>query len=171
MRNLLERLAGIVAGEVPVLSVYLDLRTQRGGAGPARRPGVALARERLRALERGQPWPGRTRDSLQYDIRRIYRYLERGMQPSTRGAAIFACADRGLFEVVDVDVPFDTAVTLRPLPDLTQLARLEAWDVHRAPLHPGVPACRGSAVREEPEPRLAGSASRDPAPTFPAFVH
>jgi hypothetical protein len=139
MRNLLERLGEMRPGEVPVLSVYLDLCTQASGGGPAYRPGVALARQMLRELERAQTQPGRARDSLCFDIRRIHRYLEWGIRPSTRGAAIFACADRGVFEVVDVDVPFDTAVTLRPLPELVQLARLEAWDVHRAPIHPGEP--------------------------------
>lgn len=138
MRNLLERLAEMRPGDVPVLSIYLDLRTPAGG-GPAGRPGVMLARQLLQELERAQTRPGRARDSLRFDIRRIHRYLEWGIRPSTRGAAIFACAERGVFEVVDVDVPFDTTVALLPLPELTQLERLEAWDVHKAPLHPGEP--------------------------------
>lgn len=143
MRNLLERLAGMEPGEMPVLSVYLDLRTpsraQASAGGLASRPGVALACERLRDLERAQTHSDRALDSLRFDISRIQRYLDRGIRPTTRGAAIFACGDRGLFEVVDVDVPFATAVTLRPLPDLSQLAQLEAWDVHSPPIHPGEP--------------------------------
>lgn len=134
MRNLLGRLAEMRAGEVPVLSVYVDLQPYSDGSNSASRPGLEVVKERLRRLESVPGQHRRARASLRFDIARIHRYLDRGVRPSTQGAAIFACADRGLFEVVDVDVPFATTVVLGRRPDVAQLARLEAWGMPAEPL-------------------------------------
>ncbi len=112
---------------VPVLSVYLDLRpvaAQAGGERPAERPGRIILRERLREIERTF-WPrGAALDAVRADAARIEEYLDTQVAPSTAGIAIFASASHHLFETLTSDVPFETYVSARALPDLFQLARL-----------------------------------------------
>jgi hypothetical protein len=111
----------------PVLSIYLDLRSaveQGAGERPAARPGRTILRERLREIERTF-WPrGAAFDAVHADAERIEQYLETQVDAATPGIAIFASAPHALFETVAADIPFETQVTARALPDLFQLARL-----------------------------------------------
>lgn len=117
-----------------MLSVYLDLRPRASATGHAAsraaRPGLRFLKERLRTLEHTLAARGPALDSLRHDIWRIQRYIARDMRPSTQGVAIFGCAARGLFEIVDVDRPFANHVALGPTPDLAQLVQLERDDGH-----------------------------------------
>jgi ribosomal protein L30E len=112
---------------VPVLSVYLDLRpvaAQGGGERPAVRPGRTILTERLREIERTF-WPrGVAFDAVHADAARIEQYLESQVDVATPGIAIFASVPHGLFETVTLDVPVQTELTARALPDLFQLARV-----------------------------------------------
>jgi peptide chain release factor subunit 1 len=124
MREQLRRLAELEPGDLPVLTVYLDLRPQATGENPALRSGLVVLKDRLRTLEKTLGPRGPALDSFRRDAERIRRYVENDLPASARGVALFACAGRDLFEVVEAAVPFENEVALGPVPDLFQLARL-----------------------------------------------
>jgi peptide chain release factor subunit 1 len=117
-------LAELGPGELPVLSVYLDMRPHAAGESPARRAGIVMLEDRLREIERTYLPRGAELDSIRADATRIDRYLEDEYDVASDGLALFACAGRELFETVEADVPFEHQVTVAPEPDLFQLARL-----------------------------------------------
>ena len=124
LRDTLRRLAEVEAIELPVLSVYLDMRPQATGQAPGRRGSEVVLRDRLREIERTY-WPrGDDFDSFTADAERIRDYLESELDPSAQGLAIFACSGIGLWETVVAGVPFSDAVSVGPTADLFQLARL-----------------------------------------------
>ncbi len=111
-------------GELPVLSVYLDMRPQATGEDPTVRSGLIVLKDRLREIEKTFLPRGDDLDSFRADAARIEEYLAQDFPPEAHGLAIFACAGRRLFETVVVSVGFDNQVTVGPAPDLFQLARL-----------------------------------------------
>jgi peptide chain release factor subunit 1 len=117
-------LAELEPGELPVLSVYLDMRPHATGGDPAVRAGIVLLQNRLREIEKTYLPRGPELDSIRADAERIDRYLEDEYDVAADGLALFACAGRGLFETVEAGVPFEDQVTVGPQPDLFQLARL-----------------------------------------------
>lgn len=124
MRDQLRRLAELEPGELPVLSVYLDLRPQATGENPAVRSGLIVLKDRLRQLEKTLLPRGPALDSFRSDAARIQRYIEEHLPTSAQGLAVFACAGRDVFEVVESAVAFDNEVAMGAVPDLFQLARL-----------------------------------------------
>lgn len=124
MRDVLERLAALEPSDVPILSVYLDVRPQVTGQNPAVRAGLIVLRDRLSEIEKTYERRHDELRSIQADAARIDDYLEREFSPEIHGLAIFASSARDLFEVVEAPLAFDTAVTVGPAPDLFQLARL-----------------------------------------------
>jgi len=124
MYPLLRRLAEMEPGDEPVLSVYLDMRPHATGGRPALRDGVLMMGDRLREIEKTFGPRGHDLDSFRMDVARIEEYLQHEFPVSAQGLAIFACAARGLFETVEAGVPFEHQVTIGPVPDLFQLARL-----------------------------------------------
>lgn len=124
MRDLLHRLAAIEPSNLPVLSVYLDLRPQATGQNPAIRSGLIVLKDRLREIEKTFLPRGPDLDSLRADSERIESFLQAEAAASTQGLALFACNDRGLFETLEAGVPFENQVTVGAVPDLFQLARL-----------------------------------------------
>ncbi|HWH25003.1 MAG TPA: Vms1/Ankzf1 family peptidyl-tRNA hydrolase [Candidatus Limnocylindria bacterium] len=126
----LRRLSEVDGGELPVLSVYLDMRAHATGQAPGRRAGLVVLRDRLREIERTH-WPrGADYDSFKADEERIRRFLDDEFDEAAHGLAIFACSGIGLWEAIHVGVPFHDSVSAGPLPDLFQLARL--IDTHEA---------------------------------------
>jgi peptide subunit release factor 1 (eRF1) len=124
MRDLMRRLAEMEPGDLPVLTVYLDMRPQATGESPGLRAGLVVLKDRLREIEQTF-WPrGPEFDSVRGDMARIERFLEGEVASETQGLAIFACSGRDLFEVVEVRTPFENQVAVGPTPDLFQLARL-----------------------------------------------
>jgi peptide chain release factor subunit 1 len=117
-------LAEIEPGELPVLSIYLDMRPHATGENPAVRAGTVMLRNRLREIEKTYLPRGPQLDSIRADAERIDRYLADEYDVAADGLALFACAGRGLFETVEAGVPFEDQVTVGPQPDLFQLARL-----------------------------------------------
>lgn len=71
---MLRRLAGVEAGELPVLSVYLDLRPQATGEDPGLRSGTVVPKDRLREIEKTFLPRGADLDSFRDDAERIRRY-------------------------------------------------------------------------------------------------
>jgi hypothetical protein len=124
VRKALRALAELEPGELPVLSVYLDMRPHATGENPAQRAGVVMLKDRLREIEKTYLPRGLELDSIRADAERIDRYLESEFDVAADGVALFACAGRGLFETVEADVPFAHQVTVAAQPDLFQLARL-----------------------------------------------
>jgi hypothetical protein len=110
--------------DLPVLSVYLDMRPQATGENPALRPGLVLLKDRLNEIEKTLGARGPARDSFRADAARIQAFLENETNTETQGLAIFACSGRGLFETVGAGVPFEDHVGVSRVPDLSQLARL-----------------------------------------------
>jgi len=124
MRDVLRDLAALEPGDVPMLSIYLDLRPQATGENPAVRSGLIVLKDRLREIEKTLGPRGDALDSFRADAARIERALAREVASASQGVAIFACHGRDVFEVVEAGVPFDNQVTADALPDLFQLARL-----------------------------------------------
>lgn len=123
--ELIRKLAEVDAGELPLLSVYLDMRPEATGEKPELRSGEVFVRDRLRELRRTLGVRGPDVDSFEADAERIHEYVGREMKPSTEGLAIFACHGIGLFEPIEVPAPFENQVTMGPTADLYQLARLD----------------------------------------------
>jgi hypothetical protein len=124
VRQALRALAEIEPGELPILSVYLDMRPHATGESPALRAGTVLLKNRLRAIEKTYLPRGPELDSIRADAERIHRYLADEYDVAADGLALFACAGRDLFEAVEAGAPFEDQVTVAPQPDLFQLARL-----------------------------------------------
>ncbi len=124
MRELIRRLAEMEPSDLPVVSVYLDMRPQATGESPGRRSGEILLKDRLRELEKTFLPRGGPLDSFRADAARIEQYLENEYAPAAAGLAIFACAGRTLFETVEAGAPFHNQVSAGPVPELFQLARL-----------------------------------------------
>lgn len=122
MRDLLRRLAEQEPVDVPVLSIYLDMRPE--GDRPALRASQLMLMDRLREIEKTLLPRGPGLDSLRADVARIEAYLDHEFPVSAQGVAIFACAAQGLFETVEAGVPFEHQVSVGSTPDLFQLARL-----------------------------------------------
>jgi hypothetical protein len=120
----LRELAKLETGDLPMLSVYLDMRPHATGENPAVRAGTVILRNRLREIEKTYLPRGAELDSIREDAHRIDRYLEDEYDVAADGLALFACAGRGVFETVEAGVPFEDQVTVGPQPDLFQLARL-----------------------------------------------
>src|SRR3712207_1018215 len=92
MHELLRRLAALEPTDVPVVSVYLDMRPEATGAAPGRRSGEIVLKDRLREIEKTFLPRGADLDSFQADAARIERYLAEEYTPATEGLALFACA-------------------------------------------------------------------------------
>ncbi|CAN5574359.1 Vms1/Ankzf1 family peptidyl-tRNA hydrolase [soil metagenome] len=124
LNDALRRLSEIDAPDLPVLSVYLDMRPQATGQSPGRRAGLTVLRNRLREIERTY-WPrGADYDSFQADEQRIREYLDEDFDRAAAGVAVFACSGVNLWQTVQAGVPFHDSVSAGPRPDLFQLARL-----------------------------------------------
>jgi Bacterial archaeo-eukaryotic release factor family 10 len=124
VRRALRALAEIEPGELPVLSVYLDMRPHATGESPALRAGTVVLRKRLREIEKTYLPRGPELDSIRADAARIDGYLDDEYDVAADGLALFACDGRDVFETVETGAPFQDQVTVAPQPDLFQLARL-----------------------------------------------
>jgi hypothetical protein len=124
VRDILRQLAALEPSDVPVLSVYLDMRPQATGQNPALRSGRIVLKDRLREIEKTLGPRGPALDSFRADAERIERYLDEHAPPESQGVAIFACHAHDLFIPAQAGVPFENQVTAAQLPDLFQLARL-----------------------------------------------
>jgi hypothetical protein len=106
----LRALAEIAPGDLPVVSVYLDMRPHATGESPALRAGTLILKKRLREIEKTFLPRGPELDSIQADAERIDRYLAEEYHVAADGLAMFACAGRDLFEAVAAG-PLSTRAT------------------------------------------------------------
>ena len=124
VRDQLRQLAELEPGDLPVLSIYLDMRPQATGQNPGVRSGQIVLKDRLREIEKTLGPRGPALESFRADAARIERYLDEEAPSESQGLAMFACHGRELFEAVQSGVAFENQVTADPVPDLFQLARL-----------------------------------------------
>jgi peptide chain release factor subunit 1 len=123
----LGRLAAFGPVPYPVVSLYLN--TQPGPTG--RDQFRTFVRKEFGARARTYPAGSPDRMHLEQDFERISRYLDRELQPSANGVAIFACSAGQLFEAVQLSAPIDHHwLYISDQPHLYPLARLE-WQYPR----------------------------------------
>jgi peptide chain release factor subunit 1 len=119
----LDRLAQFEPAPYPVVSLYLNTRPGQTG----REQYQSFVRTELKARSRTYPEGSPERDSLDKDMERIATYLGNELQPSTNGAAIFACSAGELFETVELSAPIDEHwLYIGDTPHLYPLARVES---------------------------------------------
>ncbi|WIG60675.1 MAG: hypothetical protein OJF49_003423 [Ktedonobacterales bacterium] len=124
LRDTLRRLAEEEPGDIPILSVYLDMRPQATGERPGMRAALVILKDRLREIEKTL-WPrGPALDSFRADAARVEAYIEQEAPSEAQGLAIFSCSAHNLFETVVSGVPFETYVVYSRRADLFQLASL-----------------------------------------------
>ena len=121
--HLLDQLADFEPTTFPVLSLYLNMQPDARGRTPDLKP--YLDRE-FKALAR--TWNSGTpeRESFDRDCERILGFLEERVDHSTNGLAIFACAAKDFFEVMQMDAAIAKhRVYVYNQPHLYQLALLD----------------------------------------------
>jgi len=120
LREHLDRLSSFEPSEdAPVLSLYLDAQPNEHG----RDQYEPWLRKTL--TDRGRALKGAARDSFNQDAERITAFLSEESRPSANGVAIFACAARGLFDALQLGVPFqDHWLFMGSVPHLYPLARV-----------------------------------------------
>jgi len=124
MTDLLRRLAEAEPTDLPVLSIYLDMRPQASGESPGRRISLTILRDRFSKIEGTLGPRGDAFDSFHADADRIRTFLDQEFDRSSQGLAIFACSGTGLWETVETGTPFEDEVGANAVPQLFQLARL-----------------------------------------------
>jgi len=118
----IDALARIEPTTLPLLSVYLNTDVNETG----RTTHDLFLRKELRQRARTYGERSPDRESLDRDCERIEQYLTGELQPSTRGVALFACSGAGLFEAIQLKVPFsENRLVVNDRPHLYPLARLD----------------------------------------------
>jgi len=120
LREHLDRLSSFEPNEdAPVLSLYLDAQPDQHG----RDNYDAWLRKTL--SERARTFKGEARESFNQDVARITNFLAEDARRSANGLVIFACGARGLFDTIQLDIPFDDHwLFIGSVPHLYPLARL-----------------------------------------------
>lgn len=124
LAHVFARLAEFTPRGVPVLSLYLDARTDQHG----QRAFGPFLRQTLQARVDSFPPRSAARESLERDVARVQRWIAEELPASVHALAVFACdaaAGDGLFEAVPLEAPIeDSEVHVQPVPHLYTLARL-----------------------------------------------
>lgn len=101
---LLDRLLKFEPVPAPVISLYLDARVNEQG----KRQFMPFVRKQLNERSKSYDADSLERESFETDFRRIVSYLEDGINTTTSGLAIFACAaENDFFEVGEFEAPFE----------------------------------------------------------------
>jgi peptide chain release factor subunit 1 len=101
---LLDRLLNFEPVPAPVISLYLDARVNEQG----KRQFMPFVRKQLNERSKSYETDSLERESFETDFRRIASYLEDGINTTTSGLAIFACAAADdFFEVGEFEAPFE----------------------------------------------------------------
>ncbi len=119
LREQLNRLTAFEPTDAPVISLYLDKRSDQHG----RTTYDSFLRKAL--AERSRILKGRARESFDADAEKIMAYLGE-VPPSTQGLAVFASsAQDGFFEAIQLEVPVDHHwLYVGSMPHLYPLMRL-----------------------------------------------
>lgn len=123
VKDQLERLAAFEPAPYPVVSLYLN--TQPGQTG--RDQFHTFVRKEFAARSRTYAAGSPERESLDTDLERIARFLDRELDPAANGVAVFACSAGELFESVQVAAPIDQHwLYIGDRPHLYPLARVDS---------------------------------------------
>ncbi len=122
--DLMRKLAELEPTEMPVLSVYLDMRPQETGESPGIRSGSIVLKDRLHEIEKTYRPRGADLDSFLVDRERIEEFANRKMSPGTSGLIIFACSAENLWETIETGAELENEVSVGELPSLFQLAKM-----------------------------------------------
>ena len=121
LSDVLDRLAAFEPTGTPVLSVYVDARADQHGKD---RFGTLLRKDlpdRARTYQAHTP----ERESFDASAAQVAEYLASEVVPRANGIALFACAPAGLFEAVQIEVPFEgSRLYVGRQPHLYPLARV-----------------------------------------------
>ncbi len=120
--TILSQLAQLAPSDMPVLSVYLDVRPL--GSAPEERGDLVKLTSRFHAIA-ASLWPrGDAYTVFERDMTRIEEYLANDLPRNAEGVAIFVDARRDLFMPVIACSPFSFEVAYAPTFQLFQLAKL-----------------------------------------------
>ncbi len=122
--DLMKKLAEFEPTEMPVLSVYLDMRPQATGENPGVRSGDIVLKDRLNEIEKTYRPRGADLDSFLADRAKIEEFFNREMSPATSGLIIFACSAENLWETIETGAELENEVSVGEMPSLFQLARM-----------------------------------------------
>lgn len=122
--DLMRKLAECEPSDMPMLSVYLDMRPQATGENPGVRSGEIVLKDRLHEIEKTYRPRGADLDSFLADRERIEEFVNRKMSPGTSGLIIFACAAENLWETIETGAELENEVAVGETPSLFQLARM-----------------------------------------------
>ncbi len=84
-KELIKKLAEFAPTEMPVLSVYLDMRPQATGGTPGVRSGEIVFKDRLHEIEKTYLPRGADLDSFRADRERIEEFVANKMSKATSG--------------------------------------------------------------------------------------
>jgi peptide chain release factor subunit 1 len=121
LSDVLDRLAAFEPTGAPVLSVYVDARADEHGKD---RFGTLLRKD---LPDQARTYRAHTpeRESFDASAAQVAEYLASEVVARANGIALFACAPAGLFEAVQIEVPFDgTRLYVGRQPHLYPLARV-----------------------------------------------
>src|SRR5215204_6110293 len=122
LENFIERLAAFEPQNLPVVSLYLNAQADEHGQ---HNYDVFVRKE---FSERAKTFDADTpqRQSIDEDLVRINRYLEKKIDPPTQGIALFACSGANdFFEALQLEVPIENnRLFVYDRPHLYPLARL-----------------------------------------------
>lgn len=123
-QDLIKILAEFKPTEMPVLSIYLDMRPQATGRNPGIRSGEIILKDRLHEIEKTYLPRGADLDSFRADMEKIVDFVIEEMSSASSGLIIFACSAENLWEVLEVGVELENEVTVGAVPSLFQFAKL-----------------------------------------------
>ncbi len=123
-KELLKKLAEFEPTEMPVLSIYLDMRPQATGGNPGVRSGEIVLKDRLHEIEKTYLPRGEDLDSFLADREKIENFVTNEMSPATSGLIIFACSAENLWEIMEVGAELENEVAVGGVPALFQFAKL-----------------------------------------------
>lgn len=122
--ELLRRLAEFEPTEMPVLSIYLDMRPQATGNSPAVRSGDIVLRDRLNEIEKTFGPRGEQHDSFTADREKIESFIENEITGEAQGLIIFASSGADLWEVAEVGIELENEVFVGDRPALFQFVKM-----------------------------------------------
>ncbi len=120
----LRRLAEFEPSDMPVLSVYLDMRPQATGNTPAVRSGDIVLKDRMNEIEKTYGPRGEQLESFQKDRERIETFISDEMSEGTQGLIIFACSAADLWETIETGIELENEVLVGDRPSLFQFVKM-----------------------------------------------
>lgn len=122
--DLMRKLAEFEPTEMPVLTIYLDMRPQATGENPGLRSGEIVLKDRLNEIEKTYRPRGADLDSFLSDREKIELFINQEKSTASRGLIIFACSAENLWETVETGVELENEVSVGEVPSLFQFAKM-----------------------------------------------